>query len=349
MSCASQDVCESARGACADARDPAPLGDPGYGDPIQGPGGDTSGTGSTLGPGYQDQDGDGFTPREGDCDDSEPLVNPAADEVCDELDNNCDGSVDNGLGRTLVQETDSLADGIADAITYTTYRNTGTIWYRESDTNGDGVIDDIEEYFYLYDANGRLIAYEIDDFMDGTIDYRKEYFYDGAGRLEHTEEDAGLDGVLDRIDTYIYDANGVRIAWEMDTDADLMVETLYSYNYGLNGALETLVMDRFDAGGLIASTSIYGYEYDANGMMAHVHIDLTADGEYDNTTSYVYDAMGRMDEAISDYGRDLEIDSVSYYEYDAATGDLEKIEMDTDFDGDFDMRISRWETCADNP
>jgi hypothetical protein len=43
-----------------------------------------------------DADGDGFTITEGDCDDADPLVNPAAREACDGVDNNCDDVTDAG-------------------------------------------------------------------------------------------------------------------------------------------------------------------------------------------------------------------------------------------------------------
>lgn len=40
-----------------------------------------------------DNDGDGYTEYEGDCDDGEPKVNPGMAEVCDGVDQNCDGNV----------------------------------------------------------------------------------------------------------------------------------------------------------------------------------------------------------------------------------------------------------------
>ncbi len=44
-----------------------------------------------------DDDGDGTSEDEGDCDDTTAAINPAAPETCDGVDNNCDGSVDEGF------------------------------------------------------------------------------------------------------------------------------------------------------------------------------------------------------------------------------------------------------------
>ncbi len=41
-----------------------------------------------------DNDGDGYSENQGDCDDTDPAVNPGALEVCDGIDNNCNGSID---------------------------------------------------------------------------------------------------------------------------------------------------------------------------------------------------------------------------------------------------------------
>ena len=56
---------------------------------------DTQGsdTEDTDEPWPDDEDGDGYTIEE-DCDDLNPDINPAADEVCDGVDNDCDGEVD---------------------------------------------------------------------------------------------------------------------------------------------------------------------------------------------------------------------------------------------------------------
>jgi len=43
-----------------------------------------------------DADGDGYVTCVGDCDDTDPDINPGAEEVCDDVDEDCDGLVDNG-------------------------------------------------------------------------------------------------------------------------------------------------------------------------------------------------------------------------------------------------------------
>jgi len=47
-----------------------------------------------LTPPDSDDDGDGFTEDQGDCDDSDPNTYPGADKICDGRDNNCDGKKD---------------------------------------------------------------------------------------------------------------------------------------------------------------------------------------------------------------------------------------------------------------
>jgi hypothetical protein len=80
---------------------------------------------------YLDEDEDGFW--EDDCDDTDPAVNPGADEVCgDEIDNNCDDQVDEGCDEARVMLPGPLfllATGC-----FRTQTNEG--WYVDED--GDG-------------------------------------------------------------------------------------------------------------------------------------------------------------------------------------------------------------------
>ena len=60
-----------------------------------------------------DSDGDGFTPNEGDCDDSDDTVYPGAPELCDGKDNNCNGEVDEGVQTAFYIDADGDGYGAA--------------------------------------------------------------------------------------------------------------------------------------------------------------------------------------------------------------------------------------------
>ena len=53
-----------------------------------------------------DQDGDGFLEADGDCDDTNGLINPNASEICDGFDNNCDGQIDEDILQTFYLDSD---------------------------------------------------------------------------------------------------------------------------------------------------------------------------------------------------------------------------------------------------
>lgn len=59
-----------------------------------------------------DQDGDGYTPAQGDCDDASDLVFPGAEERCNGIDDNCDGVIDDGVQVTYYLDSDG--DGFGD-------------------------------------------------------------------------------------------------------------------------------------------------------------------------------------------------------------------------------------------
>ena len=69
-----------------------------------------------------DDDGDGFTEEQGDCDDANADINPSASEDCDEIDNDCDGAIDDeddslNLDSAMTFYADADMDGFGDAAT----------------------------------------------------------------------------------------------------------------------------------------------------------------------------------------------------------------------------------------
>jgi len=76
-----------------------------------------------------DADGDGYSAvLDGgdDCDDSDALVHPGADELCNLADDNCDGTADEGCPRTL--DDSPSGDGIAWTCAAVSAPASGALW-----------------------------------------------------------------------------------------------------------------------------------------------------------------------------------------------------------------------------
>ncbi len=113
----------------------------------------------TPDPAQRDQDGDGFSPAAGDCDDGDAAIHPGADERCDGVDNDCDGTVDehdaidastwyadvdgDGYGSALeaavaCSAPEGYVDDATDCDDGDPAINPGTVWYADQDGDGDG-------------------------------------------------------------------------------------------------------------------------------------------------------------------------------------------------------------------
>ena len=79
-----------------------------------------------------DNDNDGYTENQGDCDDANAQVNPGATEIEDGVDNDCDGLIDNGIITGSVNDIDG---NTYDYITYGnqvwTVENAEMVTYRD--------------------------------------------------------------------------------------------------------------------------------------------------------------------------------------------------------------------------
>ena len=107
-----------------------------------------------------DLDGDGYGLLAGDCDDSNPDINPDAEEICDFIDNNCNGLIDEGAERLWFLDED--ADGFGkyeDPI----YRCDPLPGYVDNDLD----CDDTNPTVY---PDAEELCDELDNNCEGTID-----------------------------------------------------------------------------------------------------------------------------------------------------------------------------------
>ena len=113
-----------------------------------------------------DDDNDGFTENEGDCDDTDASINPVATEIEDNIDNDCDGEIDEGFGESgTVIDVDGntynyLSYGTqawtVDNAAMETYRDGTTIPQQSFDTEWSDLTTGAWCYYDNDEAKGKL-------------------------------------------------------------------------------------------------------------------------------------------------------------------------------------------------
>jgi len=172
----------------------------------------------------EDDDGDGF-PDASDCGPLDPLVHPAAAEVCDGKDNNCDGVADEGF-------PDTDGDGVMDCV--------------DPDDDGDG-FDDAEDCKPL-DADVNPAGVEVCNGMDENCNgIADEGFpdFDKDGLRDCVDPDDDGDGAEDDEDCAPKDPaiypGAAEVCNGKDDDCDGNVDNGFSsFQCGLGECLHTV-------------------------------------------------------------------------------------------------------------
>lgn len=203
--------------------------------------------------GVADNDGDGYTTVDGDCDDSNSSINPGASEICgDSIDNDCDGFVDNGCDS----DGDGLTDDEEDAL--------GTD-PNNPDTDGDGVDDGLEVTNGFDPTDGTDI--DADDDGDGLTNGEEVFTYGTDRNDPDTDHDNLSDG--DEVNTYGTDP------LNRDTDGDSLED-----DKELLKGTDPLIPDT-DSDGLSDGDEVYTYRTDPTNP--DTDGDTLSDGDEVNT------------------------------------------------------------------
>ena len=266
-----------------------------------------------------DEDGDGVSEADGDCDDADASVNADATDVWDGVDNDCDGRVDNPLiddvataeitggaastylgAPTGIGTGDVTGDGVDDLVVASVYASSyaGTTWVIDSgDVIGASAaastIDTATINGTTYSYAAALPPTFTDSTGDGTADVviggSPYVYYGGCAACGYTGG-ASLSGVMDDDDAAYtieaeesYGYGTTRMLADFDVNGDGVPEVLRANGYATGGAGfyagKVWVFDVAGASGEIASDDALGSFY---GDTTSVYLGMSvASGDVD--------------------------------------------------------------------
>ncbi len=261
-----------------------------------------------------DHDGDDYSYEDGDCDDADPAISPAAPEICgDEIDNNCNNSQD-GCGLSGEVE---LADGAFDGAVHgdISYDYVGYAVDGAGDVDGDGYGDLITG---AYGAGSGGAAYLIPGPITGESQVSDSGYYLYAG---YSSENAG------------YAVSG---AGDVDNDGydDVLVGAYYSSAYLSYAGTAYLVMGPVTADMSLstADAAFYGeVSSDYAGVSVGGGGDVDSDGFDDVLVGAYYADPGSLYSA-----------GAVYLIYGPATNDGSLSNADARFSGGVSYAYAGW-------
>ncbi len=174
-----------------------------------------------------DDDGDGVTEDQGDCDDTRYTVAPGRSETCDGQDNDCDGTIDEGFDADGIGGSDCVdddGDGFSeydgDCYDEDAFRKPGRPEMCDGiDNNCDGNIDE------GFDADGIGGADCTDNDGDGYVEYDGDCNdVDASVHPGAVEQCDGIDNNCDGQVDERFDADGIGGVDCMDNDGDGVTE-----------------------------------------------------------------------------------------------------------------------------
>src|SRR4029453_5923376 len=95
----------------------------------------------------------GMVEVETDCDDSDPDINPGADETCNLVDDNCDGTKDDGATVTYYRDVDSDGYGTPSTTSTGCSPPTGYVWNDDDCKGGNASLNPDTEWWIDSDGD----------------------------------------------------------------------------------------------------------------------------------------------------------------------------------------------------
>ncbi len=305
-----------------------------------------------------DTDADGIADRR-----NETIYNTNNVQVQSMTDNNNDGSFDSGwrlslddFGQILSRETLG-PEGVVQSRRIQRWDAEGALIYREnitptrhtietwefvdsiltsyeSDTDGDGVIDERHTFegvnlqsdhthryvdrgadgtidsvtVRVLNSLGHVLSKSVDEDNDGTFDLVTEYQYDAIGKqlLLQTHD---AEGNLTRMHTWTYGEDDLLLGAEGDSDGDGAIDWRSSFSSDEN---QHPLEIRYDTNGDGAYEQIGTYTTGNFGETLRYDYDNDGDGMIDYTLQNTYEGLRRVRSDIDDNGDGI-IDSVHHF------------------------------------